>query len=107
MDIVNLYHKLHVSVRELATGTGVLRQRLQEIYVSHLISLKIDGSSPLETVLREARDLATAATPEWKKVGKLHYTLATNHWRTNGKIAELIFRAYELASREYHRRRRA
>jgi hypothetical protein len=103
MDVENLYHKLHLSVKHLATGKGLLRDRLQEIYVSHLISLRIDGTSALEAQLREARDLATASTPEWKQVGKLHCTLATNHWRTNRKIAEIIFRAYELALPEYCR----
>ena len=105
MDVVNFYHKLHLSVKHLATGTGLLRERLQEIYVSHLVSLRIDGTSALEARLREARDLATAATPEWTKVGKLQYTLATNHWRKNRKIAELIFEAYELALPEYYQRK--
>lgn len=102
MDVANFYHKLHPSVKHLATGKGSLRERLQEVYMSHLVSLKIDGTSALEEHLREALGLATTAMPEWKKVGKLHYALATNHWRANRKIAELIFQAYELALPEYY-----
>lgn len=102
MDAANLYHKLHLSVKYLVIGKGLLRDRLEEIYVSHLISLKIDGTSEPEAKLREARDLATAADSEWEKIGSLRYTLATNHWSKNRRIAELIFRAYELVSPEYH-----
>jgi hypothetical protein len=102
MDAENFYHKLHLSVKHLATGKGLLKNRLEEIYISHLISLNIGGTSEPEAKLREARDLATAANPEWEKIRSLHYTLATNHWSKNRKLAKLIFQAYELVSTEYH-----
>jgi len=105
MGASNLYHKLHLSVKHLATGKGLLRDRLEEVYISHLISLKIDGTSEPEAKLREARDLATASDPKRGKIGGLHYTLVTNHWSKNRRIAELIFRAYELISPEYHQRK--
>jgi len=102
MDTANLYHKLHLSVKHLATGRGLLKLRLEEIYKSYLTGLKIDGSSEAEALLREAKSLATSIVPELKSVGTLHYSLQKNHSNKNQKIATLIFHAYELVSHEYH-----
>jgi hypothetical protein len=102
MDTTNLYHKLHPSVKHLATGKGSIQRRLEEIFVTHLLSLALEESKA-ELLVTKAIQMATSKEPQLKTIGKLHYTLSTNHWRQNLKISELIFEAYESIAPLYHR----
>lgn len=97
----NLHHKLHYSVQYLATGNGSLKDRLSEVFVSYLLSLKCDSNnSEVEKLIQEAQDLATSIKDPHEKFGHLYYTMMMSHWTLKRKIADTIFRAYELTVEE-------
>ena len=105
-DFDVLFWKLHVSVKHLATGAGTLKSRLNEVFTSHLLHLLVDsGRSEVERLITESVQLATRENDPYGKLGTLHYTLIKNHWRTDRKIAEKIFEAYHVASKEFYERR--
>jgi hypothetical protein len=106
MKTGNLFHKLHESVRYLATGKGTLKERLMEVFVSYLISLHVDPcGSDAETLVCEAIRLATKDKDKSGRLGDLYVTICQNHWTADREIARKIFRAYEIVSESYHRRK--
>ena len=97
------FWKLHFSVKHLATGKGTLKIRLNEVFMSHLLHLLVDPDrSEVERLISESIQLVTREDDPYGKLGKLHYTLISNHWRTDRVIAEKIFEAYHLASKAFY-----
>ena len=101
-DVGNIWWKLHQSVQYLATGPGNLKARLKYVLYSHLIHLSLPSSAPSEVheLIADVIALATTDKDEAGKIGHIHLTLARSHWTKDRLIAEKIFRAYELASKE-------
>lgn len=92
--------KLQASIEHLATAGGTLKKRLGNVFISHLISLKLDDqNSEVEKLIREAIALATSRKDETKIIGSLQLTLSKSGWQTDQKIAGKLFEAYELASK--------
>jgi hypothetical protein len=104
-DNRNLWHKLHESVSHLATGSGSLKARLKNVLHSHLMSLSPSSNRPseVERLITEVKALATAKKDETEIAGHVHVTLSSSHWKKDQMMAEKIFQAYELASKEYYR----
>lgn len=100
---INLRHKLKMSVECLVEGKGTLKERLNNIMVSHILPLLVRREkSEIERLIAEAVALATSKPDESGKLGTLYVTLASSHWSTDRRIAKKIFEAYELASRAYY-----
>ena len=102
----DFFIKLHSSVEHLVTGKGTLKQRLEEIFRSHLIHLLCKPErSEVDNLIFEATKLATSRMDECGKLGKLHLTLSQSHWQTDRQIAEKIFKAFNLASEAFYKDR--
>lgn len=105
-DFDSCFWKLHFSVKHLATGKGTLKTRLNEVFISHLLHLLVDpGRSEVERLISESVQLVTREDDPYGKLGKLHYTLIKNHWRTDREIAQKIFEAYRLATKAFYENR--
>jgi hypothetical protein len=102
-DHDDLWIKLHNSLEHLATGPGSLKRRLENVLISYLVPLAADSSrSDVARLISEVVTLATSKEDETGIVGHLHFTLSSSHWKTDKKMAEKIFQAYELASKAHY-----
>lgn len=99
MDGRYAWEKMHAAVHTLATGTGSLRERLEDAYVSSLILLRPDHHFPWSDLRQRFENLAQELAPNGR------FDLALGTWpdddlqRIAGNIVSLYDRiGYVIAA---------
>ncbi len=95
MDGRYAWEKLHVAVLALAAGSGSLRDRLENAYVSSLMRLRPEHHFPWPDLLEEYEDLKREMAPE----GHFKITLASWPEEDLKRIAERIVSLYDRVTR--------
>ena len=90
------WEKLHIAVLILAAGTGSLRERLEEAYVSSLIRLHSKYQFPWNDIRRDFDDLMQEIAPA------RDLTVALSRWSEEDlrRIAEGIVSLYDRVLRK-------
>ncbi len=95
MDGHYAWEKLHFAVLALAAGSGSLRDRLEDAYVSSLERLRPELHFPWPDLLEECQDLMREVAPE----GQFKIALASWPEEDLKRIAERVVSLYDRVTR--------
>lgn len=95
-DQFDLFPRLNEAVKELATSTSPMKDKLYNVFISYLLAISPQGNprNECEEKLKQAIQLATCMPEDNAGEGTLLATLRKTDSEGYKKIAQCIFDAY-------------